>query len=481
MGILDRPVNWLIRGMTDRMVDYVTENLVDRSVGRMLQEPYTENVFSTYTTLKKIGLIGLVEAGMRAETGHPIERPLGSPIPFSQWEKLLFNPVHLFRMPTQDGVRVDTGVVLGPKAQRPLRLDIPILITGMSYGGALSKRVKIALAKGSAMMGTATNSGEAPLLPEERAAAKSFIGQFNRGGWLNSHEDLQQLDAIEVMIGQGAQGSAPMRTPSQHIGREMREIFHLKPGEDHVIHSRLPGVDSPEQFMALVKRLRERYGVPVGLKIAAGHYLEREMDIGFEAGIDYFVVDGAEGGTHGGPTILQDALGLPTLMALARAAKHREKAGLTRDVSLIAAGGLTTPAHFAKALALGADAVYIGTIALVALMQTQALEAIPSETPAQTVLYQGKFREDLDVDLAAQHLAKFLRSCVKEMELLCASLGKTALSQLDRSDLCATDIDVARFCRVDYAGFSPEEQPVAFSAFADAGLPAGNGVYPRVT
>lgn len=481
MGLLDRPLNWLIRGITDRMIDYIMESLVDRAVGRMLQEPYTENVFSTYTTLKKIGLLGLVEAGMRAETGLPIERPLGSPFAFSPWETLLFNPVHLFRMPTQDGVRVDTSVVLGPRAQRPLRLDIPILIAGMSYGGALSKRAKIALAKASAMMGTATNSGEAPLLPEERAAAKYFIGQFNRGGWLNSHEDLQPLDAIEVMLGQGAQGSAPMRTPSKHIGDEMRAIFRLKPGEDHVIHSRLPGVDSPEQFVALVKRLRKTYGVPVGLKIAAGHYLEREMDIGFEAGIDYFVVDGAEAGTHGGPTILQDALGLPTLMALARAVKHREKAGLTRDVSLIASGGLTTPAHFAKALALGADAVYIGTIALVALMQTQALDAIPSEPPVQTVLYQGKFREDLDVDLAAQHLAKFLRSCVQEMALLCASLGKTALSHLDRSDLCATDIHVARYCRVHYAGFSPEEQPIAFSAYADAGLPAGDGVYARTT
>lgn len=481
MGILDRPVNWLIRGMTDRMVDYVMEDLVDRTVARMLQDPYTENVFSTFTTLKKIGLTGLVEAGLRAEAGIPIERPLGSPIHFSEWEKLLFNPVHLFRMPTQDGVRIDTGVTLGPRAQKPLKLDIPILITGMSYGGALSKRAKIALAKGAAMMGTATNSGEAPLVPEERASAKYFIGQFNRGGWLNSHDDLQQLDAIEVMLGQGAQGSAAMSTGSKHIGDEMREIYHLRPGEDHVIHSRLPGVDSPEQFVALVERLRRTYGVPVGLKIAAGHYMEREMDIGFEAGIDYFVVDGAEGGTHGGPTILQDALGLPTLMALARAAKHREKAGLTREVSLIAAGGLTTPAHFAKALALGADAVYIGTIALVAMMQSQMLEAMPSETPAQTVLYQGKFREDLDVEQAAQHLAKFLRSCVQEMSLLCASLGKTALSQLDRSDLCATDIHVARYCRVHYAGFSPEEQAIAFSAYADAGLPAGDGVYARAT
>jgi glutamate synthase domain-containing protein 2 len=443
----------LMRGLADAMVDSLFR--------RMLQEPYTENIFSMVTIIQKLGMRAIVEAGMRAETGKPIDRPLGSPIVLSPWEKLLLNPVTLHRLPTPDGVEIGAGTVIGPRARRPLKLEIPILISGMSFGSALSLKAKIALARGASMAGTATNSGEAPLVPEERAAAKFFIGQYNRGGWMNDDESLRQLDAIEIQLGQGAQAAAPMGMSSIQIGDYLRQLKRIGPGEDAPIHTRLPGVDSASDFIALVRRLQGQYGVPVGLKFCASHWLERELDIALDAGVDYVVIDGAEAGTHGGPPTLEDDVGLPTLHALARAARHIEQRGRKADVSMIAAGGLTTPGHFLKAMALGATGVYIGSIALVGMMQAQMAKALPFEPAPQLLLYLGKFTEHLDVEKGAEHLAKFLKSCVEEMKLVCYALGKSDLTQLDRSDLVCTDRELAQVLGVDYAGWPPEQQQAA--------------------
>lgn len=444
--------------MFDWLMRKVSNAMMDGMMSRMMQDPYTENLFSMFPVAKKIGPFNMAEAAMRAESGKPLSRPLGSPVVLSPWEKILFNPVHLFRMPTQDGVGIQAGVTIGPAAMRPLKLQIPILISGMSYGGALSLKAKIALARGASMAGTATNSGEAPLIDEERKEARYFIGQYNRGGWMNTPSQLSRLDAIEIQLGQGAQAAAPMITPSHLIGEDMRKVMRLRPGEDSVIHSRLDGVDDAADFIELVENLRVQYGVPVGLKFAATHYQEKELDIAAAAGVDYVVVDGAEAGTHGGPTILQDDVGLPTLYALDRTVKHLEKLGVKDYTSVIAAGGLFTPGHFLKAMALGADALYIGSIALIAMMQTQMLKALPTEPATQLPLYQGKFKEKLDIEKGAEHLAKFLKSCTDEMKLAAYSMGRTDLSQVSREDLVCVDRDLARTLGIDYAGFSREDQ-----------------------
>lgn len=453
--------------MLTRIIHRIVNTVVDAVVSRILQDPYTENLYSYVTVVQKLSARALVEAGMRAETGKPLERPLGSPIVLSRWEQLMFNPVHLYRMPTQDGVQIQTGVTIGPKAKKPLSLEIPIMITGMSYGGALGLKAKMALARGASMAGTSTNSGEAPLIPEERREAKYFIGQYNRGGWMNDHESLSQLDAIEIQLGQGAQAAAPMGTASWQIDESFRRRFNLAEGEDAPIHTRLKGINRPEDLPPLVRRLRETYGVPVGLKTCATHYLEHEIDRALEGGIDYIVVDGAEAGTHGGPTILQDDVGLPTIYALARTIRHLKRRGVKKDVSVIAAGGLTTPGHFLKAMALGADAVYIGSIALVGMLQTQLNIATPFEPPVQTALYHGKFKEDINIEEAAEHLAKFLKSCVEEMKMVAYALGKTDLKQIDRTDLVCMDRELARVLGVDYAGLPREEQNLAYSEEKD--------------
>ncbi|OYD07799.1 FMN-binding glutamate synthase family protein [Paludifilum halophilum] len=431
---------------------------VDKALHRMVKDQYIENLFEMVPVSKKVGPINLMETVMRSAQGTTVPRPLGSPIHFSPWEKILFNPAHLDRFPTPEEVGISSSVTIGHRARKPLTISIPIMIAGMSYGGALSKSVKVALSKAATKMGTATNSGEAGLLEEERESAQLFIGQYNRGGWMNTPDKYHRLDAIEIQLGQGAQGSSPQRSAAKNIGPEYREVFELKEGEDAQIHSRLPGVHTKEDFIQLVRRLREETGVPVGLKIAATHHLEKELDIALQSEVDFVTLDGAEGGTHGGAPILQDDLGLPTLFAITRARDFLARKKAIGNVSLISTGGLVTPGHMLKALALGSDAVYIGTTAVLALIGDQMVKSLPFEAPTGLAIYTGKITDQLDIQRAVMNLVRYLNACVHEMDLVAASLGKTALTDFNKSDLCTVDPFLSVTTGIEYAGVSPEKQ-----------------------
>lgn len=445
----------------------IINETVDKAVERMMRDKYVENLFEMMPIAKKVGPINLMENMFRAAQGQPPGRPLGSHVAMSPWEKLLFNPVHLFRFPTPENVSISTSVTIGPKARKPLTVSVPILIAGMSFGGALSKSAKIALAKGASRIGTATNTGEAGLMPEEREAASLLIGQYNRGRWLNRPEKYKQVDAIEIQLGQGAQGSTPQRTPAHKIGPDYREVFEIPEGGDALIQSRLPGVDTKEQFIQLVRRLQDETGVPVGLKFAATHHLEKELQVAIEAGVDFVTVDGAEGGTHAAAPILEDDLGLPTIYAVNRAAKFLHSKGAKNDTTLLVSGGLVSPGHYLKALALGADAVYIGTMAVMAVVGDQMTETLPFEPPTDLMIYGGKMTDKLDIEKGAQNLFRFLNASVKEMELVAYTTGRTSLRDISKSDMSTFDPFLSRALGVDLAYVSHEEQKQYFESFSD--------------
>jgi len=448
--------------LIDSYIRSYLNEAVDKAVSRMVRDQYTENIFGMIPATKKIGLINLMELAMRSAQGTPIPRILGSHIQFSPWDSILFNPVHLFRFPTPENVGIGTSVTIGPRCRKPMTISIPVMVAAMSFGGALSKSAKIAAAKAAAAAGTATNTGEAGLLEEEREAAQLLIGQYNRGGWMNSPDKYKRLDAIEIQLGQGAQGSSPQRTTAKNIGSDFREAFGLREGDDALIRSRLPGVNTQEDFIQLVRHLRDETGVPVGLKIAATHHLEKELQIALEAEVDFVTVDGAEGGTHGGAPTLQDDLGLPTMFGVTRAAEYFARKGVSGDVNLIATGGLVTPGRILKALALGADAVYIGTTAVMSMLSGQMADAMPYESVSSMVVYTGKMTDKLDIDKAAENLFRFLNASVREMELVAISLGKTALSDLNNSDLCALDPFLAKATGIQFGWVAPEDQDQFF-------------------
>ncbi len=412
-----------------------------RFMGILVRESYTGNVISLVNTMQRLGPQTMGELMLRSGSdGKVIQRPLGTPRHLSPWQDLLFNPAQLGRPPLTAEAKVDLGVVIGPKAKRPLRIDIPLLIAGMSYGGALTADVKVALAHAANQVGTATNTGEA-FLAEERRAAHKLIVQYHRGTWPMSPQNHPQLlasaDAIEIQIGQGAQAGAPMRTPAQIVRPEQRKAYGLAPGKDAVIDGRLQGVQDASDLAELVKRLREAYEVPVGLKFAPSDRIEQDLDDLAAAPVDFICLDGAEGGTHGGPTILQDDFGLPTMHAIARADAHLRRSGRRAELSLIASGGLHTPGMCLKALALGADACYLGTSVLVAAVSEQAINIAPWEPPYSMLLQSGSRRGRFSVDNATQRLTAFLRSSTAEIEIGMRALGKGALAELGRQDMIA--------------------------------------------
>jgi len=443
-------MNWILMKLMNPLADNLT--------WAILNQDYPTNPAEIITVADKLGPRVIIEAGMRAQTGKALQRPFGSPVVLSPWDKILLTPRQLFQLPTETLDEISTATTIGKTARRPLKLDIPIMITGMSYGGSLSLKMKMALAEGSAMAGTSTNTGESAVAPETRARAKYLIGQYNRGGWLSSREQLNLLDAIEVQLGQGAFGGAVESTmESGKIGEHLRETWRLKEGEDATVRARMPGVSSPKDIVGLVNKLKTEYDVPVGVKIAASDFIERELQVIAETQADFIVIDGAEGGTAVAPPTLEDNLGLPTLYGLVRAVDWLEEHGIRDRFSIIAAGGLCTPGHFLKALAVGADAVYIGTIAVLAAVHTQVAKVIPEAVPAQLVLYDGKYADKLDVKQAAVSLANFLSSCTEEMKLALQALGKKSVTELSRDDLVTTCKDLAEFMNIRYAG-SPRRE-----------------------
>lgn len=443
----------MMRPLVTRMMNHI----MDYAFGRVVDLDYTKNPFGVLNVMRHAGPQNFIETLMRAHQGEPIQRPMGSPRQMSPWDDLLFQPVYLApRLPTPDVKSIDTKVVLGPMASKPLEVQIPVLITAMSYGGALSVEAKVALARGANQAGTATNTGEA-YLPDERKAADRLIVQYHRGQWANSParrpEILKSADAIEIQLGQGAQAAAAMRTHPSKINQDMRDVFGLKPGEEAKMATRIPHVDSPKDFVRLVKDLKNEYPVPVGVKLGVSHYLEKDLAVFLEAGVDFITLDGAEGGTHGGPTTLQDDVGLPTLYGIVRADDYLKRQQMRDRVTLIAAGKLTTPGIFLKALALGADAVDIGTMAIIAMLSGQMTRAMPGAPPYNLVMHSAspEWNHALDVDEGAEHLSRYLQSVRDEMCYVVQSLGKTAVHQLDRSDLLSLSPDLGVFAGVAYA------------------------------
>jgi len=434
------------------LVDPWFMNLVaDRLLKSLVRTPYMVNLGSFWSLMRRAGPQVFIEDLLRASRPTALERPMGTPRSFSPWAQLVFSPAQVKRLPSVTREDVDLSVVIGPRAERPLRVDIPILIAGMSYGGALSATAKIALARGASDAGTATNTGE-NYLPAERQAADRLIVQYHRGSWplsaQNHPEWLEQADAIEIQLGQGAQAAVELRQRSDKISPEMRRVMGLQDGEDAVIQSRFHGVDSAGDLVHLIERLKRQYPVPVGVKVAVGATLRDDLDILLDASLDFITLDGGEGGTHAGPPILQDDFGIPLMTAVVWTDDRLRERRRRHEITILAAGGLKTPGEFLKALALGADAVYIGFAALIAMAAAQATRVLPWAPPEALFYEAGASKHRLETVPAAAALTRFLQSSADELRYGLQALGYTRLDQLGRDDLVALDPWTAAMAQV---------------------------------
>lgn len=413
---------------------------ISEAINRLLSDKYTQNLMEVYPAGRRISVLNILEIGLRAENGTVITRPLGSPKKFSGFDNLMFIPHLMTGLSLPIDTKINMQVTIGPKASKPFVISIPIMIGAMAYGLALSEKAKIALAKAAKSLQTTTCSGEGPFLPEERAEAGKYVLQISRWAWGGrTQEQIDSATMLEVQMGQGADMGAVTVEAAEFQGRA-QELSGLAPGQPAVSFPAPPGIQKQSDWSRFMKELRKRAkGVPIALKIMATANLENELAMAIDLGFDAIVIDGAQGGSHATTPIKQDDFGIPTLNALVRAQHFLINQGVRKQISLIIAGGFFTPGECLKAIALGADAIYMATVPLLALTHGQVDKVIPWEPPTTLVFYDSPTNNKLDINQAATNVVNIITSMVLEMEEGMRSLGKTSLNQLNPTDLVALD------------------------------------------
>ncbi len=393
-------------------------------------------------------------------TGIPPVRGMGArEVRLPSLDDLVVLPGQLSRPPI-DPYRepCDTEVVLGHRfAERPLRLKAPIIIGAMSYG-SISKEAKIAIAKAAAKLGIAVNTGEGGMLPEERQIAPILIAQYASGRFGVSARYLKVADAVEIKIGQGAKPGQGGLLLGEKVTEEIARMRGIPVGADAVSPARHLDIVGPEDLKMKIEELREAtdWRIPIAVKIAAGR-VEDDVKIVAKAGADIVVVDAKPAGTGASPHIVTEHAGYPLMAAVVAADRALREIGLRDQVSLVVSGGVRTGADIAKLLALGADAVAIGTAALVGIGCTLCGICHTGKCPVGIATQDPKLRKRLNVELAARRLENLLKSMIKEMCMLAQLAGKTSPLNLEKEDLRALSVEASLITGVKMVGI---ERPV---------------------
>ena len=370
-------------------------------------------------------------------------------MPMPSWDDILLLGAQLNPAPLNDGDFVETRTVIGKHAKKPMVLESPVYISHMSFG-ALSKEVKVALAKGSAMAKTAMCSGEGGILPEEREASYKYIFEYIPNKYSVTDENLRNADAIEIKIGQGTKPGMGGHLPGEKVTAEIAAIRGKKQGEDIQSPSKFPEINSKEDLKAMVDMLRERSeGRPIGIKIAAGN-IEDDLEYCVFAEPDFITVDGRGGATGSSPFFLREATTVPTVYALSRARKYLDSVG--SDISLVITGGLRVSADFAKALAMGADAVAIASAGLIAAACQQYRICGTGKCPVGVATQDPELRKRLHVEASAQRVANFLNVSLEELKTFARVTGNTSVHDLSMNNLVTLDKEIAEYTGIRHAG-----------------------------
>jgi len=429
----------------------------------MVPQPVQSHVFTP-------GVIEDIQA--KAELGRYRIRGFGilRERTWATFDDLTFIPCSLTRIPLE-GYRekCTTKTVLGTRfASKPIELDIPIMVTGMSWG-ALSYNAKAALAKGTALVGSSNTTGDGGLLMAERENAKTLIYEVlpSRYG-INIHH-MRMADAIELTIGQGAKpGTGGLLLGSKTTG-EVATQRDLPQGVDQRSPARHPDFLGPDDMRIKIDELREAtdWKIPIFVKLGASRVFE-DVKLAAKAGADVVVVDGMEGGTGASAEICQEHTGIPTLAAVCEARAALEDIGMFGKVQLIIAGGIRNGVDAAKAMALGADAIYIGTAALIALNcnanmypeDYAAIGAAPGfchhchtgRCPVGITTQDPALMQRLEIDAGAERVANFFRAMTSEVQIMARACGKSDIHHLEPEDLRALTPEASMIAGVPLAG-----------------------------
>jgi glutamate synthase domain-containing protein 2 len=411
-----------------------------------------------------------------ADTGIYDIRGWGAKRPLPHFDDLLFLGASMSRYPLEGyRERCDTDVVLGSRnATKPLHLDIPVTIAGMSFG-ALSAPAKEALGRGASAVGTSTTTGDGGMTPEERGQSRHLVYQYLPSRYGMNPDDLRKADAIEIVLGQGAKPGGGGMLLGQKISERVAGMRTLPEGIDQRSACRHPDWTGPDDLTIKINELREitDWEKPIYVKIGAARTYY-DVKLAVHAGADVVVVDGMQGGTAATQEVFIENVGIPTLAAIPQAVQALAELGVHRsgatgrEVQLIVSGGIRNGADVAKAMALGADAVSIGTAALIALGDNDPRYAAEYESLGSAAGFFDDFQDGTDPtgistqnpELAARfdpiaggrRLANYLRVLTMEAQTIARACGKAHVRHLEPEDMVAITIEAAAMARVPLAG-----------------------------
>ena len=377
-----------------------------------------------------------------AISGESLVAAMYTELPMPNWDDILILGNQLNPQPLESDVDVNTQTVIGKNAKKPLIIESPIFITHMSFG-ALSRETKIALAKGSAAIKSAQCSGEGGILPEEMENAYKYIFEYVPNKYSVTDENLKNVDAIDIKIGQGTKPGLGGQLQGEKVTPEIAEIRGKPLGEDIHSPATIPEVNSKEDLKELVDELRLRSdGRPIGLKFAAGR-IEDDLDYVLYAKPDFITIDGRGGSTGASPQLIRDSTSVPTIYALARARKYLDDHG--SDIDLTITGGLRLSSDFAKALAMGANAVAIGTGAMIAAACQQYRICDTGDCPVGVATQDEELRKRLKVEVASKRVENYLKVSTEELKTFARITGHDDVHDLNINDLCTLNSEISDY------------------------------------
>lgn len=406
-------------------------------------DPKEEDKVDYIETLARGGIKGIGHHGPMSSMGVP-----RSELP--QWDDIQILTGQLARRPLMEDVEVGSQVTLGPKAKRPLVLDIPIFVSDMSFG-ALSEEAKVALAKGAQAAGTGNCSGEGGMLPEEQMANSRYFYELASAkfGW--DIDKVRKVQAFHFKGGQGAKTGTGGHLPGEKVVGKIAQVRGLSEGHAAISPPAFADLITADDFKKLADQVRSMSGgIPIGFKISAQH-IEDDIDFALAASTDYIILDGRGGGTGAAPDLFKNNISVPTMVALARARQHLDSIGVT-DVSLVITGGLRTESDFVKALALGADAIAVSNSALQAIGCLGMRACGTNNCPVGIATQKPHLRERLIIDASAKRLQNWFEATVHLMKVLARAYGHDHLNRFEKRDLSTISPEVALLTGIRFAG-----------------------------
>jgi glutamate synthase domain-containing protein 2 len=350
-----------------------------------------------------------------------------------------------------EDISVGTELIIGPQASKPLKLEIPLFVSDMSFG-SLSEEAKIALARGAELAGTGICSGEGGMLPEEQEANTRYFYELASARFGYREELLKKVQAFHFKGGQGAKTGTGGHLPgSKNIGK-ISQVRGIPEGQPAISPPTFKDLVTISDFKRFADRVREiTGGIPIGFKLSANH-IEKDIQFALDASADYIILDGRGGGTGAAPEMFRNHISVPTIPALARARRYLDEQGASGRVTLIITGGLRVPIDFVKALALGADGIAIANSAMQAIGCVAARICNTNNCPTGIATQKKDLRQKLDIEKSATQLQTFFDASVELMQVMARACGHDDLNKFNKHDLATWHREMALLSGVRYSG-----------------------------